>query len=102
MPTNTDSVDCRVHADLDAFLDDSEKPGAFFHEAAAGVVWVVLPNMHCVRLPVFTDGIEHRPGGPCWTLSGPPEKPTMRASIWNQAHDNDWHGFLTDGRLESC
>lgn len=46
----------------------------------------------------------HSGKGSCWNWSGNAEQNnlTAQSSLWNQAPDCGWHGWLTDGVLREC
>lgn len=72
------------------------------------------PGFYCFYCPgcecSHRINIDPANAGPCWTLSGPPESPTVRASVlvrgwqYRKSTDKDepvvCHSFVTAGRIE--
>jgi uncharacterized protein DUF6527 len=69
--------------------------GAYFFtdNFTSMILW--LPNDHAPSSIRCTNSPEH----PRWTLSGTPEKPTLRPSLHSPGV---WHGWLTDGEFTDC
>lgn len=93
---NTESCDMvRCHDD-DAVLDGP--PGSFYiTETEAGkVMWLKLPDG-------VASAINLRPHmadtGPNWEWDGNEDKPTLTPSVHRVG---SWHGFVRNGRMESC
>lgn len=73
------------------------------------------PGFYSFRCPGCNCGhqinVDPANPGPCWTLTGSPEKPTIRASVLvtgsyydgllqRDVHKSTCHSFVTDGRIE--
>jgi len=110
------SCDCRrlERTDVD-WWDDPSPEGSFYwsRETELGVtyrtLWIRMPydagerqhSWHCI--PVHREGeprIDMRRAQ--WEWDGDPDKPTLRPSIRYGGPENNWHGYLTAGRLEAC
>lgn len=94
---NTESCDCRKVLDYDAV----ERPGDFYLHPIEGMggdtcIHVMLPGSTFIALPIQRGSA---PGNRIWGWDGNEETPTLTPSIHTIGH---WHGFLTNGRLNSC
>ncbi|HWA07934.1 MAG TPA: DUF6527 family protein [Opitutaceae bacterium] len=94
---NTESCDCRKVADYDAV----ERPGDFYFQKVEGMegetqIHLMLPSHTFICLGVAR-GSSATPK--VWGWDGNEEKPTLEPSIHTIGH---WHGYLRNGRLQSC
>lgn len=92
---NTESVDCRNVGSYDAM----KNPGDFYfaeRDGHEGII-IILPygGWHHIAVVNGPAG-----GNRVWGWNGDREKPTLTPSI--RAGTDDWHGYLTAGRLVSC
>ena len=105
---NTDSIDAQV---FDSFVDAEEHgPGAIYWFAdpdlGACTMGFIIPGEDCLRAIEVSRDKEEANQSRVWLLTGPKEKPTLSPSI--NAMDTDdpnksvWHGYLRDGRFQSC
>lgn len=105
---NTDSCDMRLVADDDLVMDG--QPGDFFIgdvDVGEGrmqkMMWMKLPgNGYCV----LYIGVGAKPDrSPSWQWDGNMSRPTLSPSIWHAPRTGaayEWHGFVRNGRMESC
>lgn len=84
--------------------DRCKKPGDFFFEHDQGALWIAIPNVllsgqahfTVCRWPVNGKKLDNGAG---WDWDGNVEKPTMNPSLYAL---KIWHGWVRNGRLESC
>lgn len=89
---NTESIETR-----NVGFGNIERPGDFTFSDERDYLYIQLPG----RLDPDALQIQKgEPGGDrVWGWDGNEERPTLVPSV----HDiNHWHGFLRDGKLESC
>lgn len=98
---NTDSCEMRTVPDRDAVL--AGEAGDFCIETVdneAGVITYMfcrLPSRGFCMLP-----LNRSPG---WTWDGIRELPTLQPSVFHDPNSGskfEWHGFIRNGRMESC
>src|SRR5262245_20984876 len=98
---NTQSVDCRrVPYPLPA--DHKVQPGDFSWSPetlkdGSRYLYISLPgesSMHAIKVMRSDPGVER-----VWGWDGNEDKPTLTPSIHSPGV---WHGYLRNGRLESC
>lgn len=89
---NTESVDCRK-----VKTGDIQKVGDFCFDEEFEHIYIWIPGMSGPDAIRITKGA---PGGPrVWGWDGNKEKPSLSPSIHAP---NQWHGYLSAGRLVSC
>lgn len=95
---NTESREMRRVADSDSVLNG--EPGDYaIYDAADGRKWISmrLPSKGFCTLP-----LNHSNG---WQWDGIFELPTLQPSVWHDPRSGsifEWHGFIRNGRMESC
>jgi hypothetical protein len=66
-------------------------------------IWAKLPGGGFCSLPI---AINEKPAeSPSWIWDGNGERPTLSPSVWHAprtAATYEWHGFIRNGRMESC
>lgn len=62
-----------------------------------------LPGGGFVNLPI---GLNEKPATePSWSWDGNRTAPTLQPSVWfmkNSGRADEWHGWIKNGRMESC
>ena len=105
---NRDSVDVVVFSDYDKAVEHG--PGAIIWEgdpleSGGGMIFIVPGETGPRYIDVSPIGGK-KDGRPVWKISGTKEKPTLHPSINALDHDDlnksVWHGWLKNGRFESC
>lgn len=93
---NTESCDMIRCSDDDAVLDGP--PGSFYIADTEGgkVMWLKLPDgaASAINLRPYKPDI-----GASWEWDGNENKPTLTPSVHRVG---SWHGFIRNGRMESC
>lgn len=89
---NTESIDTRRVPP-----GDLEKPGDFCFDEERNYIYVWLPGFSGPDAIRIQKG--ESPGGRIWGWDGNELKPTLTPSIHAPG---EWHGFLRNGRLQSC
>ena len=87
---NTDSINCRK-------VQSIEQVGDFTFDDDYRHIYIWVPGMSGPDAIPINRG--HAPGPRTWGWNGDTERPTLHPSI---LAPDQWHGFLRDGRLESC
>ena len=89
---NTESIDAR-----NVGFGKMEIPGDFCFDRDFEHIYLILPGM---KRPDSLRIQKGEPGGArVWGWDGNEEKPTLTPSIHAPG---EWHGYLRNGRLESC
>jgi len=100
MSENKDSVDCTRHP-YPFPQGAGEKPGDFcwgdLNEHGVRYLYIVLPGYN--RPDAIRTKRDVSDGPRCWVWDGNEDKPTLSPSLHWVGH---WHGYLKNGRLESC
>lgn len=74
-----------------------ERPGDFCFDDDRYTLYIWIPGMSGPDAIRIQKG---QPGGArIWGWDGNEDKPTLTPSILSP---NEWHGYLRNGRLESC
>ena len=110
---NTDSCDMiRIPLDQrETLYGDQCKPGMFLWndsvrevdgvEYRCKTLWAIYPDGSIGALPVrpVPPELSHVNGGNSWEWDGNEDRPTLSPSVH---HIGRWHGYVRNGRMESC
>ncbi len=108
---NTDSCEMVQVTDRNLLYGDDGKPGMFFWtyqvrevdgvEHRCRMIWAIYPDGSIGALPIrpVPPQLSSVNGGQSWDWDGNEARPTLTPSVH---HIGRWHGYVRNGRMESC
>lgn len=104
-PSNRNTQSCAMVQCLGPDAVRLGHPGCFciVHDEDEYLIAMRLPGGGFVRLPI---GLNEKPAAePSWSWDGNRTAPTLQPSVWfmkNSGRADEWHGWIRNGRMESC
>lgn len=90
---NTESIDCQL-------VEEIGKVGDFKFSEDRDHIYIWVPGMSGPdAIRITRDHATYARASSIWLWDGSEDKPTLSPSIHAPGQ---WHGFLTNGRLQSC